>query len=70
MNISPQMAIDILKMIAVTWITISFYRTEDKLMVLLLKTYLYDINHRRTLYTDIVLSLVVYVISLVFIVTL
>jgi hypothetical protein len=70
MNISPQITIDILKMIVVAWITISFYRTEDKLMILLLKTYLHDINHRRTLYTDIVLSLVVYVISLVFIITL
>jgi hypothetical protein len=70
MNISPQITIDILKMIVVAWITISFYRTEDKLMVLLLKTYLHDIDHRKTLYTDIVLSLVVYVISLVFIITL
>ena len=70
MNISPQITIDILKMIVVAWITISFYRTEDKLMVLLLKAYLYDIDHRKTLYTDIVLSLVVYVIALVFIITL
>jgi hypothetical protein len=70
MNISPQITIDILKMIVVAWITISFYRTEDKLILLLLKTYLYDIDHRKTLYTDIVLSLVVYVISLVFIITL
>jgi hypothetical protein len=70
MNISPQITIDILKMIVVAWITISFYRTEDKLILLLLKTYLYDIDHRKTLYTDIVLSLVVYVIALVFIITL
>jgi hypothetical protein len=70
MNISPQITIDILKMIVVAWITISFYRTEDKLILLLLKTYLYDIDHRKTLYTDIVFSLVVYVIALVFIITL
>lgn len=70
MNISPQITIDILKMIVVAWITISFYRTEDKLILLLLKTYLYDIDHRKTLYTDIILSLVVYVIALVFIITL